>query len=105
MEHKTGGIIWRFRLLGLIAVAAFCSCSEVTGPDLDTVGRVGFWDGEGGCWSIATSEEIFHPTHLPDEFRVDGLRVRFTAERKKNLVSFCPGEVIELIEISAIEGD
>ena len=89
-----------FLKLGVPAILAFLgSGCGITGPDLDTVGTIGFWEEEGGCWSISTSKENFHPLHLPEEFKVVGMRVRFEAERLPNMNTFCPGKVIELKKI------
>ena len=34
---------------------------------------------EGGCWALTVSEQArFQPVNLPEQFRVDGLRVRVT---------------------------
>ncbi len=93
----------RFRLFALMAFMFWGIGCGIIGPDLDTRGQIGFWDGEGGCWSIATSQENFHPIHLPEEFKVVGLHVRFSAERKEGLNTFCPGKVIEIKEISSIQ--
>jgi len=87
-----------FRGFTTAAALALTSCG-ILGPDLDTEGVVGFWEGEGGCWSISTDTENFHPTDLPQEFRVVGLRVRFQAERT-DLSGFCPGAFIRLLHIS-----
>jgi len=56
------------KLVLLVTLTILTSTCNITGPDLDTVGTVGFWDGEGGCWSISTSKENLHPLDLPDEF-------------------------------------
>lgn len=100
LGHSMGVGLRRFRLPALFSFILFWIGCGITGPDLDTRGQIGFWEGEGGCWSIATSTENFHPIDLQEEFKVVGLQVRFTAERRKNINTFCPGKVIELEEIS-----
>ena len=86
----------------LLVTLGLCACDNPAGPDMDGEGVVGFWEGEGGCWSIATATENFHPAELPSEFRKVGLRVRFRADRRPDLASFCPGTVIDLRSIQAV---
>lgn len=86
----------------LLAVACLWTCSDPASPDIRGEGVVGFWEGEGGCWSIATPSANLHPTDLPSEFKEVGLRVRFEADRRPDLVSFCPGEVVDLRGIYAL---
>lgn len=86
----------------LLVAAGFWACDDPAGPDIDAEGVIGFWAGEGGCWSIATNTESLHPTELPSEFRVVGLGVRFQANRRPDLVSFCPGKVVDLSSIQAV---
>ena len=101
MEGRKGNRLKSVFLgLGFLATLTVLNLGcDITGPDLEKVGTVGFWDGEGGCWSISTSKENFHPLELPEEFKVVGMRVRFEAERLPNMNSFCPGKVIELKKI------
>lgn len=84
-------------LLVFLTVGAF-ACG-ILGPDLDTVGTVGFSNIEGGCWSITTEKENFQPWNLAEDFRVPGLRVRFKANRIKDAATFCPGVAIRLESI------
>lgn len=86
----------------LLVTAALWACDDPTGPDIDADGVVGFSEVEGGCWSIATATENLHPTELPSEFREIGLRVRFQADRRPDLVTFCPGKVVDLRSIQAV---
>ncbi len=84
----------------LLVIQALASACGVLGPDRDTVGAVEFIDIEGGCWVINTKKTTFEPINLSDEFRVDGLRVAFAWERRRDLGSFgMAGIVIELLKI------
>ena len=84
-------------LVSLSCAAATCSA---TGPDLDTVGTVTFYDLEGGCWTIEGEEEDYEPINLPEEFKDDGLQVNFKADFRDDMASVCVvGRLIELHEI------
>jgi len=79
-----------------------CDGLPIIGSDdtFSDVGTVRFTTIEGGCWSIETAKDGFQPINLPDEFKVDGLRVRFEAEVRDDLTSACQiGPLIELISI------
>ena len=75
---------------------------NIIGPEIEAEGVVEFSEIEGGCWSITTRSDIFHPINLAEELKVDGMRVRFRADRVKHLNTFCPGKVIEIQEIRAV---
>lgn len=87
-------------LAGLVLSLASCGIVE---PDVQATGTVRFDPIEGGCWLIQTSDATYDPVDLAEPFRVDGLRVRFEAELRSDLAHFCPGVIIEITSISAIE--
>jgi len=79
------------------------SCGVVD-PDIDADGVVRFVDVKGGCWTIQAGDLRLEPVNLPAEFRVDGLRVRFEANDRTDLGSFCMvGRLVELeyIQVAA----
>lgn len=88
----------------LLMLGAVASCG-VTDPDVEADGIVRFVDVEGGCWGIETEEVMYEPINLPASFRVDGLRVDFEAEERKDLASICAiGVIVELTEIRQAGG-
>ena len=90
------------RRLTLSAAAGMAGCG-ILGPDLiDDTGTMRFFSDEGGCWTIETTGETLFPLQLGDEFKVDGLRVRFTAERQESAAMICPGAPVHLREIEAL---
>ena len=100
MHHATRGN-W-LRRLTVSAVVGMAACG-ILGPDLiDDTGTIGFWEGEGGCWTINASDETLSPLNLSDQFKVVGLKVRFTAERQESAAMICPGAPVHLREIEAL---
>lgn len=91
--------------LGLgLALSILFSCS-LAGPEtVSEVGTVEFVEVEGGCWAIQTEEERYEPRNLSEEFREDGLQVRFQGELRSDMVSICQiGPIIEVQEIERVE--
>ena len=89
------------RRLTVSAVVGTAACG-ILGPDLiDDTGTIRFFSDEGGCWTTETTSESLCPLQLGEEFKVDGLRVRFTAERQESAAMVCPGAPVHLREIEA----
>ena len=63
------------------------ACSGVTDPDLDLVGTIALT--EVGCWGIQTSNELYEPDALAEEFRVEGLKVHFEGDMEEAQASIC----------------
>ena len=88
----TAGVV----LLGTFAASA---CGLVD-PEYSTEGVVHFLEIEGGCWVIEVGTETIEPIDLPEDFKVDGLRVFFEGERRDDLASICMvGPIVELLDI------
>lgn len=100
----------------VIAVAAVSACGDTlagdaTGPDGSPPdgtlrqGTVQFVSVEGGCWAIDTPEERYEPVDLPEEFREDGLEVRFEGEVRDDMASVCMvGQLFELETVRRADG-
>ena len=83
-------------LLGTFAASA---CGLVD-PEYATEGIVRFLELEGGCWVIEVGAETIEPLDLPEEFKIDGLRVFFEGEERDDLASICMvGPIVELLDI------
>jgi hypothetical protein len=65
-------------------------------------GRMRFFSFEGGCWVIEVdARTAYSPTDLPVAYKVDGLRVRFTARPSRYDGDFCMvGTLVDLDSIS-----
>jgi hypothetical protein len=95
----------------LVALAIAATGCGLTDPGLDETGTVRFFEIEGGCWVIdATDTDTgatvrLEPTNLPEQLRVDGLKVRFEAHPRPDLASICMvGQIVELTGIEAVDG-
>jgi len=84
---------------GLLLMAS-CGILE---PDVQGDGTVRFDPIEGGCWLIDSGDTTYDPMNLAEEFRVDGLRVLFEATLPSDMAHFCPGVVIDITSIEAID--
>ena len=92
----------------LMAVALFPSttCNQTPGTDADIsgTGTIQFVALEGGFYGILADDgHHYDPINLDQELQVDGLRIRFTAQERKDLASFHMwGDIIELVEVEKI---
>ncbi len=96
--------------LFLLTVALLAACVTVT-PDTDAsretltggVATVEFVELEGGCWTLLLAGEQLLPLALPEEFQVDGLRVRVDL-RIVEAATICQlGRAVEIRSIERIE--
>ena len=99
-----------FILIGLTAVVAFncCQCGKkstsVQTPPADvisgtgTIKQVGV---EGGFFGIAGDDgQSYDPQNLPDDFKVDNLKVRFQLKKSENQASFHMwGIIVDVVKI------
>ncbi len=88
-----------------VAAASLASACGITGPGFGDEGVVRFVDVEGGCWVIDVGQARLEPINLPEELRVDGIRIVFEAEERQDLVSTCQlGRIVELTSVRAADG-
>ena len=97
-------ISWYVRPIAVLCLAGcLCSCSCLDEDDkvLTEEGTVQYVDVTGGCWRIVSYDGVnYEPVNLPDEFKKDGLAVRFSAKRRDDVVTTCMvGQVVELLGI------
>ena len=67
-------------------------------------GTVRYNDLEGGFYELAAdSGERYDPVNLPDEYKKDGLRVRFQIKEKKDMVGIhMRGKIVEVVKIEKL---
>ncbi len=96
--------------LFLLAVTLLTACATPA-PDNGTsdatltgaVATVEFVELEGGCWTLELAGERLLPLALPDEYRVDGLRVRVSL-RVVEAATICQmGRAVEVESIERME--
>jgi len=86
--------------LGATLLLSSCG-GGLTDPDLDMVGTITLT--EVGCWGIQTSETLYEPDALAEEFRVDALKVRFTADIVDEWTTICSiGPVVKIRSIERL---
>ena len=75
------------------------------GDTIEGTGTVTYMDFEGGFYGIITANNgDWDPINLSSEFMVDGLRVKFKAKIRKDLLSYHMwGTIIELIDIKKLD--
>ena len=88
-------------LLVLIVVGAGIYYSNKL---IHTTGTVKYMDFEGGFYGIIADDgSHYDPMNMPEGFKIDGLRVIFSATIKRGFVSFHMwGIVIEIIDIQLL---
>jgi hypothetical protein len=99
------------RALALAVAVAASACSTPLQPReagviregdiVSGTGTVRFFAFEGGFYAIrGDDDETYDPINLPDEFREDGMRVRFRARLLLDIASIHQaGPVVEVIDI------
>ena len=92
------------QILFIIASCSFIGCDEERDEDWGEKGNVRFTWLEGGCWFIQSDEGISHePINLEQEYKEDGLRIRFEYELEEGYRSYCrTGEVIRITRIEKL---
>ncbi|MDV2481116.1 DUF333 domain-containing protein [Methanoculleus sp. Wushi-C6] len=96
-------------LLTLLGAVIACGCMAAGGEDLpaDRIsgnGTVTYVDLEGGFYGIVGEGGRYLPVNLPEEFRQDGLRVRFVADPLKDTATLQQwGTPVEIVEIETAD--
>ncbi len=90
--------------LSLIAFACASFDRSANGDVIEARGTVQYVDLEGGFYGIVGDDgQRFDPTNLSDEFKEDGLRVRFRARTRDDLMSIRMwGTLVEIVSIERL---
>lgn len=106
MDINVGGIVTRILLAALIAVCALLaqSCTTENENTLKLSGTIIFLSFEGGFYGIKGDDgRNYDPINLPDDFRKDGVRVRFEAKELTGRASYHMwGTMVELVHIQKL---
>lgn len=74
------------------------------GDIIEGTGTIIYLNLEGGFYGIISNDKHYKPINLPPEIETDGLRVKFKAKIRKDLVSIHMwGVLIELTYIKKIQ--
>jgi hypothetical protein len=91
--------------LAFSIAGAFALFNQYAGDDelIHAKGTVKYLNFEGGFYGIVSdSGRNYDPVSMPQEFRVDGLRVRFTANFTNYLSFHMWGIVVKLVSIERL---
>ncbi|MBN2572339.1 MAG: protease inhibitor I42 family protein [Ignavibacteriales bacterium] len=90
-------------LLIITCLFVFFACSTEPNDDGIETGTVRYVELEGGFYGIyADNGEHYDPINLPEEFKIDGLRIEFTFIKRDDLASFHMwGCLIEIKDVKA----
>ena len=70
----------KVKVLIIAAVFIFCGCDNLVEPDIFNYGEVTYQTIEGGFWAIMPEKIV--PYNLPENFRVEGLKVKYIYEQQ-----------------------
>ncbi|MBM2830984.1 MAG: hypothetical protein HW414_36 [Dehalococcoidia bacterium] len=95
-------------LIVAASIAAPASCGGLAGPGKDIIsvtGTVKFIELEGGFYGIAGDDgKNYDPINLAQDFRQDGMRVRFEAKVRTDMASTRQwGALVEITRISKLK--
>ena len=92
----------------VLCLALFTSCSnhepKSSDPNvIETTGVVQHQDIEGGFFGIVADDGAkYDPGTLPEAFRKDGLKVKFTAHKTNAMTTRMWGTTVEIEKIEAV---
>jgi len=91
-----------FVLIGALALPAQFTASDGH-AEIHETGTVTYLSFEGGFYGIVGDDgKHYDPINMPQEFRVDGLRVRFTANFTDYMSYHMWGYVVRLVSIERL---
>lgn len=93
-----------FLAVVLVTVAWLCSCGEIQDIFHDDIyvikGEMRFVDVEGGCWVFSTDDESYQLVgEKAKELEVDGAEAKLRVKDRDDLMGWCPGWFVEVLEI------
>jgi hypothetical protein len=95
---------WILALFFLLHVALSLSCGSSGKSDAAITGDfvVRYDPIEGGCWGlVAADNAVYSPVNLDNAYRMDGLRVHASIFMRPDMAGYCPGALVEIIEITS----
>lgn len=90
-------------LIAFLVTLSGCSLPLLPDEDQDTwraTGRIEMLGVDCGGWGLRTPGELYELVGLPDDFKVDELKVHVKIERRRDLVSCTMvGPIVQVLEI------
>lgn len=103
MEPPRSRVALVLLLLFLVALTSSCESSGRSDAVLTGTYAVRYDPIEGGCWGlVAEDNTVYRPINLDNTYRINGLRVRASVLIRHDMVGFCPGASVEIIEITTV---
>ena len=99
--------LWVILMIGVafVLIGAFALSTQFTANDglIHEKGTVVYLSFEGGFYGIVGDDgKHYDPINMPQEFKVDGLRVRFTANITDYMSYYMWGYIVRLISIERL---
>jgi len=100
-----------FVIIFSVIVVGIINIQENTDPELipeeDLIvgtGEITYLSFEGGFYGIITDDgNHYDPHNLPSEFKIDGLKVNFTAKLERNMLCYHMwGRIVSIIAIQRL---
>jgi hypothetical protein len=90
------------------SLAGIIISSLAFSPNVEIIGETGeivYIDVEGGFFAIQADDgEFYDPINLPDEYKVEGLRIQFLARTQHDMVSYHMfAKIVEILYIAEIK--
>lgn len=81
-----------------------CACHKLPAGAIQGTGTITQIGLEGGFFGIVSDDSLhYDPVNLPDEFKQDGLRVKFAVKTLENQMSIHMwGQIVEVISIKKL---
>lgn len=91
-------------ILGLVSFLGYKKFIKAN-EKVNLIGEVRFINLEGGFYGIIGSDgKNYYPVNLSNEFKIDGIKVKFEGRIRKDLITTTVwGETLEIIKINKIK--
>lgn len=88
----------------LVTVTWLCNCGKIEDilhEDIYVLeGEMRFADVEGGCWVFFTDDESYQLVgEKAEEVKADGAEARLRVKERDDLLGWCPGTFVEVLEV------
>ena len=91
-------------LIVVMLVISIQACDEKPiDNNVSTTGTIKFIQLEGGFWGIIGKNQKYDPVNLPEAFKIEGLKVQFTAKLHEDMVSIHMwGTLVSIIKMKSL---
>lgn len=96
----------RLIIVIILSIGILLGCSKQNPVNYENAkGQVTYINLEGGFYGIKTDDsKNLEPINLPDEYKIDGIRISFNYKQRTDLASYRMwGIIVELSDIKRID--